>query len=108
MSSDTLTADGTLTASITVRNDGDMAGKETVQLYMRDMIASVVRPVQQLIAYEKITLAPGEEKTVTFSVTEEMLRFWNADMQHVSEPGDFKLMVGYADHFVSEKTFNLK
>ena len=108
LSSDTLTADGTLTASITVRNDGDMAGKETVQLYMRDMIASVVRPVQQLIAYEKITLAPGEEKTVIFSVTEEMLRFWNADMQHVSEPGDFKLMVGYADHFVSEKTFNLE
>lgn len=107
LSSDTLTADGTLTASVTVRNDGPVAGKETVQLYMRDLVASVVRPVQQLIDYRKITLAPSEEKTVTFSVTEEQLRFWNAQMQHVSEPGDFQLMVGYADHFVSEKTFKL-
>ena len=107
LSSDTLTADGTLTANVTVRNDGTTAGKETVQLYMRDPVASVVRPIQQLIAFEKITLAPGEEKTVTFQVAEPMLRFWNAENKLVSEAGEFCLMVGYADHFTSQKRFQL-
>ena len=107
LSSDTLSADGSLTASITVRNDGPMAGKETVQLYMRDMVASVVRPVQQLLDFKKILLQPGEEQTVEFTVTEPMLRFWNAENKLISEPGEFRLMAGWADHFVSEKTFRL-
>ena len=107
LSADTLTADGKLTASVTVRNDGAVAGKETVQLYIRDLVASVVRPMQQLVDYRKITLQPGEETCVEFTVTEPMLRFWNAENKLVSEPGEFRLMTGYADHFNNEKTFRL-
>lgn len=102
-----LTADGELTVTVKVKNDSNVPGKEVVQLYMQDVIGSVVRPVQQLIGFQKIAFAPGEEKTVTFTVTEPMLRFWNFDNQHVSEPGAFRLMVGYADHFAAEAEFEL-
>ena len=67
---------------------------------MRDPVASVVRPVQQLIGYQKIAFGPNEEKQVRFTVPEEMLRFWNFEGQHVSEPGTIELMIGYADHFL--------
>ena len=63
--------------------------------------------MQQLIAFEKVAFAPGEEKTVTFTVKEEDLRFWNFEGKHVSEPGDIQLMVGYADHFLLEDTIRL-
>lgn len=86
--------------SVTVRNHSSRPGKEVVQLYMRDPVASVVRPVQQLIGYQKIAFGPNEEKQVRFTVTEEMLRFWNFEGQHVSEPGTIELMIGYADHFL--------
>lgn len=108
LSGDVLTADAPIQASITVRNDSGIPGKEVVQLYMHDPIASVVRPVQQLIGYRKLSFAPHEEKTVTFSVTEEMMRFWNFDGLHTSEPGRIDLMIGHADHFVAEKTIVLK
>ena len=96
-----------LEVSITLRNDSDRSGAEVVQLYMRDLVASVVRPIQQLIGFQKVTFAPGEKKTVRFPVTEEMLRFWNFEGRHISEPGGFRLMVGHADHFVLEKEFRL-
>lgn len=107
LSSDTLTNEGELQASITVKNEGTMAGKETVQLYMRDPVASCVRPVQQLLAFQKVELMPGEEKTVTFTVTEPMLRFYNANCELISEKGQFRLMVGYADNFADTATFTL-
>ena len=97
-----------LTVSITVFNDSDIAGKETVQLYMRDLVASAVRPIQQLIAFDKIKLEAGERKTVTFKVTEPMLRFWNAENKLVSEPGEFELYTGYADHLKPICRFTLK
>lgn len=99
---------GTIQATVTIHNDSSVAGKETVQLYMRDLVASVVRPVQQLIAYEKVSLGPGERRQVTFTVTEPMLRFWNAENQHVSEPGEFTLSTGYADHLLHTRRFILK
>ena len=102
-----MTADGSITVSVKVRNDSDRAGKEVVQLYMRDKVGCVVRPVQQLIAFNKLTFAPGEEKTVSFTVTEPMLRFWTMDGKHISEKGEFELMIGYADHFVLCDKFNL-
>ena len=95
---DELTIDSAIQVTVTVHNDSPVAGKETVQLYMRDLVASVVRPVQQLIAFEKITLMPGERKMVTFTVTEPMLRLWNRKHEHISEPGEFILSTGYADH----------
>lgn len=107
LSGDKLTADGSLTASVTVRNDGNMAGKEVVQLYFRDRVASVVRPVQQLLDYKKISLEPGQEQTVTFTVTEPMLRFWNGENRLVSEKGGFDLMVGSADNFLTRANFEL-
>lgn len=102
-----ITADGSIQVAVKVRNDSDRAGREVVQLYMRDVVGSVVRPVQQLIAFRKISLAPGEEKEVTFTVNEEMLRFYNMEGKHISEKGEFELMIGYADHFVLRDKFNL-
>lgn len=101
-------ADDAITVTVTVYNDSDREGKETVQLYLRDVAASVVRPVQQLIDFSKVTFAPHERKTVTFTVTEPQLRFWNFENQHVSEPGEFRLSTGYADHLVHTKTFTLQ
>ena len=107
LSSDRITPEQTLTVSITLKNTGTRAGKETVQLYMRDMVASVVRPMQQLLDYKKVFLEPGEETTVTFTVTEQQLRFWNAENRLVSEKGSFQLMIGHADHFVAKAAFEL-
>lgn len=103
-----MTKDDVLTVTVTVRNTGDRAGKEAVQLYLRDLVASVVRPVQQLIDYQKILLQPGERKDVTFTVTEKQLRFRNFDCEEVSEPGDFELSAGFADHLLLTERFTLK
>lgn len=102
VSSPVLTAQAPIRVSITVYNDSDRPGKEVVQLYMHDPVASVVRPVQQLIGYQKVSFAPHEEKRITFPLTEEMLRFWNFEGRHVSEPGTIELMFGHADHFCAE------
>lgn len=107
LSAHEMTADGNIRVSVKVRNDSDREGKEVVQLYIRDLVGCVVRPVQQLIAFEKISLEPGEEKTVSFTVTEEMLRFYDMDGRYISEKGDFNLMVGYADHFQLTDAFKL-
>ena len=103
-----MTADDTLTVRITVKNDGDREGKEVVQLYMHDLFASTVRPIQSLIGFEKVTLAPGERKTVTFTVTEPMLRFYDAECNLISEPGEFTLSTGYADNLILTQKFELK
>lgn len=86
--------------TITVYNDSAVEGKETVQLYMRDLVASNVRPVQQLIAYEKVNFKPFERKTVTFTVTPKMLSFWNNENKFVCEKGDFEISTGYADNLI--------
>lgn len=103
-----MTADGQITAEVTVSNDSDRPGKETVMLYLRDPVASNARPVQQLIDFCKVEFAAHERKKIAFSVTEEMLRFWNNQNRFVSEPGTFELSTGYADHLLHTKTFELK
>ena len=103
-----ITRDEALRVTVTLRNAGQRAGKEVVQLYMRDRVASVVRPVQQLIDYRKVFLAPGERAEVTFMVTEKQLRLWNFDCREVSEPGVFELSCGWADHLLLTKAFELK
>ena len=80
--------------SVDVTNTGPVAGDEVVQLYIRDVVSSVTRPVKELKGFQRITLAPGETKTVTFVVTPEHLAFYDVDMQLRVEPGEFKLMVG--------------
>ena len=97
-----------LHVTVTVRNNGLRTGKETVQLYMRDPVAAVVRPVQQLIDYRKIELKPGETKDVSFIVREEQLRFRDIDGNEVSEPGEFRLFTGYADHPICTESFTLR
>ncbi len=108
LDSDILTSDGEITVKITLKNDSDIAGKEVVQLYMRDLVASTVRPIQSLIAFEKIDLAANETKTVTFKVRESMLRFYDMDCNFISEPGEFTLSTGHADNLILTKSFTLK
>lgn len=84
----------TLTASVTVTNAGKLAGEEVVQLYIRDLVGSVTRPVKQLKGFEKISLAPGESREVTFEITNDMLSFYRQDMSFGSEPGDFLVFIG--------------
>ena len=104
----TMTVDAPLQVTVTLRNTGDRRGKETVQLYLRDPVASVVRPVQQLIDYWKVELAPGEKTEVTFIVTEKQLRFVDFDCREISEPGKFEISCGYADHLLLTKTFEYR
>ena len=86
---------GTYTrVAVTVTNTGKYEGEEVVQLYVRDEVASITRPIKELKGFEKIKLSPGESKTVTFDVKDEQLGFYNNQMKFIVEKGDFTLMVG--------------
>lgn len=89
-----LSAGKPITAKVNIKNIGNREGTETVQMYVADLYGSVVRPKRQLRGFKKVTLKPGESKDVTFEITEEMFRFYNIDMKHVSEPGDCKVFIG--------------
>ena len=93
ISSDKLQVGGSLTASVEVTNTGDVSGEEVVQLYLRDRVGSVVRPVKELKGFKKIHLKAGETRTVEFSIDEEMLKMYNIDMEWVAEPGEFDLWI---------------
>lgn len=108
LDADVITKNSKLIATVKLKNTGTRAGKETVQLYLRDVVSSAVRPVQELFAFEKVHLNPGETKLVRFEITEEKLRFWNADNKYVSEPGEFEISVGYANHMKFTRKFQLK
>ena len=102
-----LDENGEINISVTVRNAGERDGKEVVQLYLRDLVSSTVRPVQELLAFEKVEICAGESKTVKFKITEPQLRYYNFDCKHVSEKGDFTVSVGYADHMKFTESFTL-
>lgn len=89
-----LTKDGAITVTVDVKNTGNCAGKEVVQLYIRDLIGSVIRPAKELKGFEKIFLEPGETKKVEFSINSEMLEFTGINMEPVLEPGIFTIMLG--------------
>lgn len=103
-----LTADGKLTVSVEVTNSGNYDGAEVVQLYIRDMVGSVTRPVKELKGFQKIFLTKGETRTVEFTLTEKDLRFYNGDLKFLSEPGDFKVFVGTSSAQTLEAGFALK
>ncbi|MHB1688326.1 MAG: glycoside hydrolase family 3 N-terminal domain-containing protein [Ignavibacteriaceae bacterium] len=84
----------TTSVSVEVMNTGKAAGEEIVQLYLRDLVASVSRPVKELKGFKRIYLNPGEKQTVTFSITPAMLEFYNINMKKVIEPGKFQIMIG--------------
>jgi len=94
LSSDRIAANGSVTVSVPVRNTGARAGDETVQIYVHQLLSSVTRPIKELKAFERITLNPGESKTVTFVLTSEAFRMWNASMERVVESGAFEIMAG--------------
>lgn len=79
---------------IDVKNTGNRTGDETIQLYIRDEESSVTRPVKELKDFNRITLKPGEIKTVTLSITPEKLAFYNINMDYIVEPGEFSVLVG--------------
>ena len=99
--------DNELVASVTVTNTGDRAGSEVVQLYIRDLVGSVTRPVKELKGFEKIYLQPNESRTVRFTIAPEMLKFYNADLKFVAEPGDFDVMIGQDSRNVKTARFTL-
>ena len=94
LSAATIAANQSVQVSVDVRNTGARAGDQVVQLYIRDQVSSVTRPVKELKGFQRVTLAPGESRTLTFTLTPDALRFYNADMHRVVEPGDFDIMVG--------------
>ncbi len=94
LSSETMAVDGSLKASITVKNTGYNTGKEVVQLYIKDLYGSVVRPMQELKGFEKIELAPGESQVVTFDITPEMLAYTTLDMTKKVEKGTIEVRIG--------------
>lgn len=87
-------ADETIDVTLTIRNTGKYAGEEIVQLYIRDKVGSIVRPVKELKDFKKTALLPGESKTIKFTIDKQKLSFYNQQLQWVAEPGDFDLMIG--------------
>lgn len=83
-----------ISCKVVVKNIGKYKGKETVQLYIRDLVSSVTRPVKELRGFQQITLEPGEQKELIFSLEKEDLGFYNKNLEYVVEPGDFEIMVG--------------
>ena len=95
--------------SFTVTNTGKVAGEEVAQLYLRDPVASVVRPLKELKDFRKISLKPAESKTVVFTIDKDKLAFYNAQLEWLAEPGKFNLMVGSAsDDIRLEGTLELR
>ena len=94
LSSTALKGNQTLKASVTLTNTGKYDGQEVVQLYIRDVVGSVTRPVKELKGFQKVAVKAGESKTVTFNITPEDLKFYNSNLGYDWEPGEFEIMVG--------------
>jgi beta-glucosidase len=107
ISSDTMNANGKVIVSVEVANTGNYDGKETVQLYIKDVVGSVTRPVRELKAFQKIMLKKGEKQTVSFEITLEDLKFYNSDLKFVAEPGQFEVFVGGNSNADKKVNFNL-
>lgn len=103
-----LTKDGEIIARVTVSNTGKVDGAEVVQLYIRDLVGSVTRPVRELKGFEKVMIKAGESKTVHFKITPELLKFYNYDLDYVNEPGEFEVMIGGNSWDVQKTKFILK
>jgi len=108
LSSDNLSADGTISATVTLTNTGKREATTIVQLYTHDLAGSITRPVQELKGFQHVTLKAGESQEVTFEVNPEMLKFYNSQLQYVNEPGDFDLMIGLNCREVKHAGFALE
>ena len=108
LSAPTMGQDGSVTAMVTVTNTGKYDGAEVVQLYIRDLVGSITRPVKELKGFDKIFLKAGESKTVSFKITPELLRFYDYELNYVAEPGDFDIMIGGNSQSVKTTHLSLK
>ena len=107
LNTNTLSKDQKLQAKITVTNTGKYAGEEVVQLYMQDVVASIVRPVRELKAFEKVLLKPGESREITFTLDARDLSFYNDNLELVAEPGTFHLYIGGNSQATQKASFTL-
>ena len=103
MSKKKLKANEQIEVAVTITNTGKYDGEEIVQLYLRDKVGSIVRPMKELKDFQKINLKAGETRTIKFIINKEKLSFFNQQLQWVAEPGDFELMIG-----ASSKDIRLK
>ena len=108
LSNNSMNENGKITASVTVTNTGNYDADEVVQMYIRDMVGSVARPVKELKGFERIHLKKGESRTVSFDITAEQLKFYNSALNWVCEPGEFEVMVGGNSRDVQTKKFSLQ
>ena len=106
LSAGSFSGNGDIKATVTLTNTGTCEGTETVQLYIRDLVGSVTRPVKQLKGFKRVTLAPGESAEVSFSIDAEALSFYRADMSYGPESGDFKVFIGGSSDNVKEASFS--
>ncbi len=98
----------TITASITIKNIGEYEGEETPQLYIRDLVASVTRPLKELKAFKKVYLKPGEETTIEFQISDKDLKFFNDKLEYLVEPGEFQISIGPNSEDVKTQNFHYK
>ncbi|ROI06804.1 beta-glucosidase BglX [Chryseobacterium sp. G0240] len=96
----------TIQASVTITNTGDYDGAEVAQLYIRDMVGSITRPVKELKGFQKVFLKKGESKKVTFDISPESLKFYNGDLKYDWEPGEFDVMIGTSSDEVKHSKIN--
>ncbi len=105
LSNTSFASDGKITVSVKLKNTSSVAGKEVVQLYIRDLIGSYTRPVKELKGFEMVALQPNESKTVTFTISPETISFYTANHKWEAEPGDFKVFVGGSSTTTLEANF---
>lgn len=108
LSSSTMSRDGAIDVSVTVTNTGNYDGAEVVQLYIRDLVGSISRPVKELKDFRRISLKKGESQVVTFTITADKLKFYNAQLEYDCEPGEFCVMVGPNSRDVETRSFTLQ
>lgn len=107
LSSDKMASDGSIKASITVKNSGSRDGDEVVQLYIHDQVAGISRPVKELKGFQRVHLTAGESKEITFDITPDLLKYYNYNLNNVLEPGTFDLMIGPNSSTLKSVTFTV-
>lgn len=108
LSSSALNAEGSIMASITVTNTGKRDGDEIVQMYLQDVVGSISRPVKELKGFKRIHLKAGESKLVNFTITTDLLKFYNDKLQYIAEPGEFRVMIGPDSEDCQSQSFKLE
>ena len=103
-----LTADKSINVSIDITNSGKRYGSEVVQMYIRDVVGSISRPMKELKGFEKINLAPGETKQVTFTIDDALLKFYNSQLEYITELGAFEVMIGPNSSETQSASFHLR